>query len=228
MKKSENYKKPQFIGFLNEHESLFLKSNISNKHNVIFYGGYDGAVRMMMGVNCVEDEFPITPVRFDYNSDVSKLSHRDFLGALMSLGINRNTIGDIAVFDDFCVAFIKNDVLSFVMSQLNKVKNVKVIPSVCDISSLQFADDFDTYNLTVSSLRLDVFVASVCNLSRDKASKLIKSDMVAINHKIENSVSKNIAEGNTVTIRKYGKFVFSEINGLSQKGKYRISVKRFR
>lgn len=228
VKKSESYNKPQFIGFLNEHESLFLKDNISNKHNVLFYGGYEGAVRVMMGVGCEKNDFPITAVRFDYNSDVSKLSHSDFLGALMSLGINRNTVGDIAMFDDFSVVFLKNDILNFVVSQLDKVKNVKVIPSVCDISSLQFADNFDIYNFTVSSLRLDVFVSSICNLSRDKASKLIKSDMVAINHKIENSVSKNIAVGNTVTIRKFGKFVFSEIKGLSQKGKYKISVKRFR
>ena len=82
--------------------------------------------------------------------------------------------------------------------------------------------------LTLSSLRLDVFVSAVTHLSRDKSAALIKSETVTVDHMVECGVSRLLKAGNTVTIRKYGKYVFTEELGVSKKGKAKIKVKHYR
>ena len=73
-----------------------------------------------------------------------------------------------------------------------------------------------------------MIVSAICSVSRDKSQQFIKSDLVSVNHKIENNNSKTLVVGDVITVRKFGKFVFAEDNGLSKKGKYKILVKHFR
>ena len=77
---------PKFLGFLNEHESLFLRQHLPKSADVIFFGGYPGSVRLMMGASADTDSFPVTALEFCYREQ-DDLRHRDFLGSLMNLGI---------------------------------------------------------------------------------------------------------------------------------------------
>lgn len=224
---SERWRKPRFLSFLNEHESMFLRNHISQKENICFFGGYPDASRVMLGAGAKEEDFPITPLSFRFRPEF-ELRHKDFLGSLMALGIERSAVGDILTEDGRAVIFIRSDLCSFVMTQLSKIGRVGVKIERCDIGDLPAASDFELFVITLSSLRLDGFVSAVTHLSREKASLLIRGELVTVDYVTENSPSAYLKEGNTVTIRKYGKYVFTEDLGLSKKGKKKIEVKHFR
>ena len=225
---SERRNCPRFVGFLNEHESSYLRSHLPKRSDVRYFGGYPDATRLMMGAGAEEDDsFPITALELSYKPEF-ELRHRDFLGALMSLGIRRDTVGDILTAEGRAVIFVRDDIAPFLLSNVDKIGRVGVSVGYADTSDLPVPDEADERGYALSSLRLDVFVAAVAGLSRDKAAQLIRSDMVMADHVTVNSVSFVLDEGAVVTIRKYGKFVLSEICGTSRKGKLRVSVKHFR
>jgi len=218
---------PRFLGFLNEHETAYLKANISPKRGCAFYGGYDGADRLMMGVGAEEYDYPITALEFTYKPEYD-LRHRDFLGSLMALGLRRDAVGDILCEKGRTVVFVRDDIASFVISQTDRIGRVGVKVGYADTADLPAPDDAEEISCTVSSLRLDAFVAAVTDLSREKAARLIRSELVMIDHVTTADVSAALSEGAAVTIRKYGKFVLTAISGLTRKGRVKISVKRFR
>lgn len=218
---------PRFLGFLNEHETAYLRANISQKRDVRFYGGYPEAVRLMMGVNAGEHDFPITALEFSYRREFD-LRHRDFLGSLMGLGLRRDAVGDILCEKGRAVVFVCDDVADFILSQIEKIGRVGVRIGYADSGDLPVPDDVEELCFTLSSLRLDAFVAAAANLSREKAARLIRSELVMIDHVVVTDVSAVLHEGAAVVIRKHGKYVLSENLGFSRKGKIRVAVKRYR
>lgn len=225
---SEKRFSPAFYGFLNEHESTLIQNAMHLDDSCMFWGGYDNAKRVVFGSGVKStDEFPISALCFKYKSDF-ELSHRDFLGSLMSLQIDRSTIGDIIVNKGQAIVFVKSDIAPFIKQEVRKIGRVGVKITDYDLSDFTYEDDFDEMSFTISSLRLDVFVSALCKISRDKACKLIESELVTVNHQIQTSNSKTLCVSDVVTIRKYGKFVFAENNGFSKKGKIKVLVKHFR
>ena len=218
---------PRFFGFLNEHEQLYLRDNISPKRDIMFYGGYPDATRVMLGASADEYSFPIVALMFSYKPEFD-LRHRDFLGSLMALGLRRDTIGDILCEKGRVVVFVRDDVADYVLTQVTQIGRVGVSITYADLTDLPVPDDIEELSFTLSSLRLDAFVAAVTNLSREKAARLIRSELVMIDHVVSTDVSKPLHEGATVTIRKYGKYVLSANSGLTRKGRLRVSVKHFR
>lgn len=217
----------QYMGFLNEHEQKYLSEHIARHYGVRFFGGYPGAVRVMLGVGCEDDgAFPITPLQITYPPRYA-LEHRDILGSLMGLGLRRDTVGDILADEGRAVVFVRDDVAPFVLQQLCQIGRVGVTLSPADPDDLPAAQEVQERVYTISSLRLDVFVAAVTGLSREKAAALIRSELVTIDHVVHTEVSRTLYEGATVTIRKYGKYVLSAMLGSSRKGKLRVSVKHF-
>ena len=223
---SFRYGKPAFLGFLNEHESRLLKDNLKADF-ISFYGGHENAVRLMMGVNAEKDDYPISVLKFSYREE-DALAHKDFLGALMGLGLNRNVIGDILVNKKEAYVFVKSENADFIIQQTDKIGRCGVKISFAQTDEITFEERSETSILTLSSLRLDVFISAVCNLSREKASRLIKAEMVSVNHYITDNNSKLLNEGDTVTARKYGKFVFEKTLGFSRKGKYKVKIKHYK
>lgn len=227
VKLSELRNIPRFVGFLNEHESLFLRQNLPKRADIDFYGGYEGATRLMLGAGAVQEDFPITALQFSYRSEFD-LRHRDFLGSLMALGVRRDTLGDILTGEGRTVIFVRDDIVPYILSNVEKIGRVGVKISYADVSDLPEPDDFDELVFTLSSLRLDAFVAAAANLSRDKAARLIKNELVMVDHVTQDGVACQLHEGATVTIRKYGKFVLTSMLGTSRKGKLRIAVRHYR
>ena len=224
---SERIGAPRFLGFLNEHESLYLREHLPKRADIRFFGGYEDATRLMLGAGAEEGDFPIVPLELSYKPEFD-LRHRDFLGSLMGLGIRRDTVGDILVTDGRAVIFAREDVAPFILSQVEKIGRVGVKVSYAELEDLPVANDIEELVITLSSLRLDAFVAHAAKLSRDKAAGLIKNETVMVDHIIQTSASYQLKEGATVTIRKYGKFVLSGLLGESRKGKLRVSVKHYR
>lgn len=223
---SERRNIPRFTGFLNEHESLYLRQHLPKSADILFYGGYDDAVRLMLGAGAEKESFPITALEFTYKPEYD-LRHRDFLGALTALGIRRDTIGDILTGEGRTVVFVCDEIAPFLTAQVDRIGRVGVKLGYADTTCLPEPEDTEELLLTLSSLRLDAFVAAVTHLSREKASGLIKSERVTVDHVTATEVSGQLREGTTVTIRKYGKYVLTALRGTSRKGKLKTAVRHF-
>lgn len=220
--------KPYFMPFMSERKQAVLFSELKKAYfdNYLFFGGYGNSERKMLGLffdEPCEDCFPISAVEFSFRK-CDKLTHRDFLGALMSLGIERETVGDILVEDGRAVVFVKTELSDYIMSQISKVGSVGVKVDDADLSKLPQGIGFEEKTYIVSSLRLDNIVAAVCRLSREKTRTVIMADSVCVNFEETKNVSLNLKEDDVFTIRGKGKFVLKSILGTTGKGRIRISV----
>lgn len=223
--------KPCFFGFLNERDSYIIKSSYSYcLDNLIFYGGYSGAQRVMLCYceNLIDTvDFPIRAIYFKYRIS-DNLSHRDFLGAIMALGIERNCVGDIIVNNGYAVCYVKSDIYDFVISQLSKVGRcgIKVIDEKsCKVN---YDRNFEQLSLTVSSMRLDVIVASLTGLSREKTRELILAQKVFTNYNVNQNVSHKLNANDILTIRGKGKYIIVDTQGVTKKGRLKILIEHFR
>lgn len=220
--------KPYFMPFMSERKQALLLSELKKAYfdNYLFFGGYGDSERKMLGLffdEPSESSFPISAIEFSFRK-CDKLTHRDFLGSLMSLGIERETVGDILVEDGLGVVFVKTELSDYVKSQISKVGRIGVKVADADLSKLPQGRGFEEKTYIVSSLRLDNIVAAVCKLSREKTRTVIMSDSACVNFEETKNVSLNLKENDVFTIRGKGKFVLKSILGTTGKGRIRISV----
>lgn len=228
---SQTRQKPVFSHFMSERKQALAVSVLKKLRfeNYVFFGGYEESERKILGVFFYDFDtedcslFPVSPIEFRFRQ-CDKLTHRDFLGALMSLGIERDTIGDILVEDGRCIVFVKTELKDYIESQIFKIGRTGVKIVECNLSDLPVGRGMETREFTVSSLRLDNIVAAVCGLSRDKTNKLILSGVVSHNYQPEQNVSKLLKQGDSVIIRGKGKFILDKIFGLTKKGRTKITV----
>lgn len=223
--------KPCFLGFLNEREQYIINEKFSYALDRInFYGGYENAARKIMCACDYEvdnNEFSIEKLCYKFRKEDS-LSHRDFLGSLMGLGIERACIGDIIVSDSFAAVFAKSEVSGYIKSRLSKIgrAGVKLIPeSECDLS---YERNTEVLTYIVSSLRLDAVVAAITKLSRSKSASLILSGKVFTNYSENNNVSYFLKPNDILTIRGRGKFIINEQSSTTKKGRLKINIEHYR
>lgn len=227
---SELRKSPCFLGFLNERERFMLEKHLSFSDSISFYGGYDNAQRTVMG-SCIyelePEDYPIKKLCFKFRK-TDKLSHRDFLGSLMGLGIERDCVGDILVGEGYAAVFIKDEIAPYIDSQLSKVGRVGVTLIDEKDCRLSFTPETEIKSVIVSSMRLDVIVAALTNLSRGKTSELIVSGKVFVNYSECKNTSLILKENDILTIRGNGKFIVKEQSGTTKKGRIKINIVHYR
>lgn len=156
------------------------------------------------------------------------LTHRDFLGAIMNLGIERDTIGDIFLQKQGGILFCRETIASYLEENLRQVKHTSITcEMVEDAGELQYAQP-ENMSVTVSSTRIDGVIAKLYNISRSRSLELFRMGKVFVNGiAIENN-SYPLKKDDAVTVRGYGKFLFYGQAGESKKGKERIAVGIFR
>ena len=222
----------RFTAFLDERQTALAETAIKTiGHTHCFYGGYEGAGRVLLGLfpeyeEIVTDEFPIEAVVFRYKKE-QKLSHRDFLGAIMSCGINRNMVGDIIVNDGHTVAFVYNTIAKTVANEISKIGSVGVKTSIESSPEVNIENRFSEINGTVSSLRADCVLSMALKLSREKTAQLIRSGNVSVNCESNISVSSEMKVGDIFSARGFGKYIFAEINGKTKKDRIHIKIKKY-
>lgn len=189
-------------------------------------GGYDEAERRVIIFSGYGYTVPFSPVVFS-GRDVGKLTHRDFLGTLMSLNIKREMIGDILVGEERTVAFVMNSVLPLV-EELSKVGGVGVTISH-DFSEDDIPEKkFDVINATVKSLRIDAVLSDAIGLSREKTQALIRSEGVLLNHLMIFEPSESVNEGDVFSLRGKGKFILNHVGGMSKKDRIFVTIYKFK
>lgn len=221
---------PYFTSFFTEEEQAYARQYLKSVHydNYSFFGGYDNSERKVLGLFYDEPQpFPVKAILFTFRKN-DKLTHRDFLGSLMSLGIQRDTVGDILVEDGRAVVFVKSEIRDYISSQISKVGRVGVAVSSFDASDLPQGRGFEEKEFTVSSMRLDNIVSAVSGLSREKAKNLLISGSVSVNHLPCQKISRVLNEGDKLTIRGKGKYEICGVNGVTKKHRIRISIIYYR
>jgi len=221
---------PQFFGFLSETETALARKYLSkNSQNTEFFGGYSEAIRNFLCVKpswCDEVKFPIDAVTFKYKPCYT-LSHRDFLGAVMSMGIAREKVGDILVGEGICVLFAENKIAKHIISQVEKVGNVGVTLTLGMPDTLPIKTTKKEFSDTVSSNRLDAVVSALCNCSRSKAVELIEGGFVCLNSFISEKVTRSVNSGDVISVRKYGRFNILSVDELSKKGRNILKYEKY-
>ena len=148
---------------------------------------------------------------------------------MLSLGISRETVGDIYIADEkTAYAAVYDTVGAFLAEELTSVGRDGVSCAVTDFSSLPKPErKFEEISDTVASLRLDVVAASILSISRDKAEKLLSSGAVSVNHVEVCEKSFGLSEGDLLSIRGSGRFLLYSAGTLTKKGRIRIVVRKF-
>ncbi len=227
---------PAFTEFLDPYKISTILSLIGNGYdfNVQVFGGFRDAERQKIGffpefMLPGDYTFPISTIEITYNLQFSKkLTHRDFLGSLIGLGIVRGKIGDILLTDDKVYAFVDNDIADFINVNLERVGHTKVKTRVVSVDDIKLNDEVEVLkNITVSSLRLDTVLSGVFNVSRGKVSELIKGEKAFVNWSLCTSTSKVVSEGDVITLRGYGRMKVIEFMGKTKKDKFLISMRKF-
>lgn len=159
-------------------------------------------------------------------SGFRNLSHRDYLGAVLGLGIERDALGDIAVQDEHsAILFCPRTLAGFLSGELTKVGSDTVRCRECQIDE-SFTDGkkYRPISDTVASARLDCVVAALCNLSRDAAQSAVRSGLVEVDFEPEERVDTVLDPPITVSVRGHGRFILRSFDGETKKGRLRLKA----
>ena len=226
-----------FTGFLGlSEQEVFLQTAQTMKHvPFTMWGGTEECERKMARFGSeeelgYEEKFPIRcisicPLLEKFADD---LSHRDFLGALMNLGIDRSTLGDIYVKGKSGYLFCTEAIAGFIVENLDKVKHTNIKCSILEeLPDIAVKEAVEEEHLA-SSERIDGIIAKLYHLSRNKSMDLFRTGKIYVNGRLNENNSYNLKPGDAVSVRGHGKFTYEGISQETRKGKYRIKVKIFR
>lgn len=220
---------PRFLGFLTSSEAAIAVKQLGKSQKFSLYGGYDTAERTMLCIKpdwCDDVEYPISALTFTYR-ECDRLTHRDFLGALMALGINRETVGDILVEPARAVVFAHNDVIGYITSQINKIGNVGVNITKGFYAPLPECGKKEQFVTTIASNRLDCVVAAICGFSRKEANECIGEGLVSVNSVCYEKITHTVTGGDAVTVRRKGKFEIVSCDEQSKKGRTILKYNKY-
>lgn len=210
-----------------------IQSDISYIHYECF-GGNELCERQIVGFGSEEEfgypgHFPISVIKvtplLEKFSDA--LNHRDFLGALMHLGLERNTLGDILIKEKTAYIFCLETMADYICKQLTKVKHTNVKCEVTDMNIPALQPTMVDEEFPVASLRLDAIIANLLKCSRNEALSLFEDKKVTLNGHVTGRNSSLLKEGDIFSVRGYGKFIFSGSGGNTRKGKVYVHIKRY-
>lgn len=217
--------------FLDPYERYLAKSILNRFEDIQYFedGGLDLSERKIIYIYpyyfMTEDlEEKITFLSIQH--PIATLFHKDFLGAILNMGITRDKIGDIYVHNECTFVIVKNEIKDYLLYNLTKVSNYNVKIREIQRDKLEITqEEYKEINKFVSSLRLDTIISTIYNLSRQNSLKLIKSDRIKINFKPVNKPSIELQEGDLISAKGYGRSTFHAINGTSKKGNYNITIR---
>ncbi len=232
--KVSNYSIKEFTHFLDlRQKDLFISQ--CNKFKDIsfeFFYGYEGD-----GQRCVACILPLGDVVYNYDYPVDvlvcpliighNLTHRDFLGSLMSLMIKRQYIGDIIVKEDKAYVVVHKNISLIILQELTSVKNINT-------SFENFYDELyheevfvSQKSATVASMRLDNVLSAVLNQSRSSIAALLKQGLITINQMPVKQADFKIYDKDIISIKKHGKYkIFTQLNK-SKKDRIFIDIKKY-
>ena len=195
------------------------------------FGGTDSCERCIVRFGSVEmcgyeEDFPIRLLKAEAIQEkfADHLTHRDFLGSVLGLGLEREKIGDIFLLDNEGFLFVHADISEYICDQLTFVKHTKVRVSELDEVPEELKPKLRGEMLVVSGNRIDSIIARLYHLSREDAQRLVQSEQVFINGRTVMQVSRALKAGDVISVRHYGRFRFGAEEGRTKKDRLNIRV----
>lgn len=232
--KSDKNSRFTFTEFLSLDEQSTLKSLERELYFFTLFGGADGCERVVARFGSpsdfgYEEEFPISIIKIapKLKKFSDELSHRDFLGALMNLGIERKFLGDIIVKDNVAYVFALNKMAEYIAENLLKVKHTAISAEIVFDVPEDRLFPTESISIPVSSLRLDCLIAGIYNLSRSQVVELFSAQKVFINGRLIENISHIPKEKDIISLRGFGRFIFSSVGGLSKKGRTYVTLEKY-
>ena len=195
-------------------------------------GGYESAERRILAVgNEAESgppELPITVISVKPKSGkyAEELSHRDYLGAILGLGIERALIGDILIRDKNAWFFCLAPAADMLVSSLDQVRRTAVTAEITSSDVPELRPRYAPLRLNVASERLDAVVAAFCNISRGQAEKLFAAEKVFVNARPAMDRNARLKEGDVLSVRGFGKAVYDGIEHETRKNRLWVSLRK--
>lgn len=225
----------QVSDFYDPYNQNLIDTILSGDLNVklAWSGGYNGAERqrmIMLPTSLADDasDAHISYIRIRANLKFQQLNHRDYLGAILSLGIKREKVGDLLPLSDGCQVIVDSDMVAYIKMNLQKIHRVSV--SVETIQSAEIVlpvEKIKEIKTTVSSLRLDAVSGVGFGVARSEIANDIKGEKVKLNWGVCTDPAKKLKEKDIISIRGKGRLSLDQINGATRKGKIAILIKRF-
>ena len=237
----ENKNKIEYTNFLDLAQIELVQNYIDKLkiENYISYGGYEQSERKLFVI--YPEKFNSTVVEKNLVSIVKivriqlpdelkgKYAHRDYLGAVIKLGVKREKVGDIIVDNDGADIIVEKDISKFLLENLSGLtrfsKSKITIEKIDNLRTVEVRRE--ERDIIVSSLRLDNVISELARCSRNKALDIINMERVFVNFQCETKKTKQIKTGDMVTIRGKGRFYIKELVGQTKSGRVIVKIEKF-
>lgn len=243
--------------FLNPAEQYFLTEYIRMRgfsDRAVFFGGAEGAQRKKLFalpeyLSALSDGGDVFEIAKSYLGDDAfdicalkiagggfrDFSHRDYLGGILSLGLDRGAIGDIVPIDDFSAYIFTSRSAAHFLTEgdFSDTGGIRIAHDRVKVGYVTLPDDFvitqkyKDITDTVASERIDCIVASLCNLSRESAKERILAGDVEHNYETAAEISASVKGGDHISVRGVGKFLVVSVTDPTKKGRLRLIAKKF-
>lgn len=226
-----------FTGFLGlSEQDVFRKEEARLKYACYqMNGGCEDADRVVIRFGSAEElgyevPFPIVCIHIEplQVKFADELSHRDFLGALMNLGIERDTLGDIKAGEREAYLFCLDTIAEFICENLTQIKHTHVKCSVVEDPGSIPQEEPVSVNIQVQALRADAVIARVYGMSRERSLELFRAGKIYVDGRLCENNSRILKAGETVNARGFGKFVLKGEARETRKGKLSVEAAVYR
>ena len=234
-----------FSDFLNLNE---LNIYHSSKKELAFvtcrlFGGYETAERQMIAF--IPDalsydlensrlpygwEYPFSCIQIQPLNEkfADKLTHRDYLGAILNIGIERSKIGDILLTDDGTYVFCHDTITDLLCQELTHIRHTSVHAQVTDSESFSYQPKYEEIHGTVASVRLDSLLSLAFGSSRSSLTSLVENGSVYVNGRVTSSNGYKLKENDIISVRGHGKFQYCKTLSETRKGRLSVLIRRYK
>lgn len=223
-----------FSEFLNLNELNIFKQEIPNLFSGFeIFGGYELSERQMIAfipdALCYAWDYPIACLKIlPVNKKFAEaLTHRDVLGSLMNLGIQRSKLGDILVNEEEIFVFCEEKIAGYLMEELTRIRHTVVKIEQVRPDSLTIEPKKELAEGIITSNRLDSVIACICKVSRSQASQWIKSGRIFLNNRQTLQATAECKPGELISVRSVGRFRFVDSFGETRKGRLKIQYEKY-
>lgn len=155
------------------------------------------------------------------------LTHRDYLGAILNLGIDRSKIGDILIKDKIAYLYALDTMSDYIIENLTRIRHTSVMCSSHPMENMEISPEFKEVTGTVSNIRLDAVISLAFGLSRSNVTKFIEEAKVFVNGKLITSNGYSLKEKDLISVRGLGRFIYSEHVSVTKKGRNLIKILKY-
>jgi len=229
--KNRKYKLTGFLSPFEQEMALTIANSLGDL-KVEYEGGFEGAERRRAAF-CHEEfggtpAFEVAVVKAEWNGEFARLSHRDVLGSVLGLGVEREVVGDIIATKDFARVIVDKKMAEYFATNLIQIGNVSVKTTLDDLSNIEPKEErVKEIRATVASLRADSIAAAGFGMSRSKAATEISAEKIKLNWQTVKNSSQSIKAGDILSMRGRGRLEVAEITGQTKKGRIGVLLKRF-